>query len=150
MIHDGIENAEQYFDPSHPRYKAIRIASVKAIEMPAGDHKINGDDLIAKVQSYKTQPPKERQFESHQKYIDVQVMLDGSERHDVATGKTLSPISDFDEVKDVIKLHPPAKFSSIHLEPGWFVVYYPQDKHRPNCCVDEPVDVCKVCMKVKI
>ena len=55
-----------------------------------------------------------------------------------------------DVEKDVIKLETPAVFNSIVVSPGEFAVFYPNDIHRPNCCVDAPITVRKICMKVRI
>jgi YhcH/YjgK/YiaL family protein len=150
VIYDKFENLDQYFGEDHPVYEAVVYARDKAGSMPVGDHDLDGDRLSARVQAYSTQPVELRQFESHRKYTDVQVMLEGCERQDVAPAQDLIPIGEFDEAKDVVKLEAPELFSTIHLEPGWFVVYFPQDNHRPNCCIGEPANVRKVCMKVKL
>ena len=148
MIYDRFENLDQYYDKGHPVYEAVVYARDKAGAMPVGDHDLDGDRLSARVQAYTTEPAELREFESHKKYTDVQVMLEGCERQDVAPAQDLVPKGEFDVEKDVVKLEEPDIFSTINLEPGWFVVYYPQDNHRPNCCIDEPSNVRKVCMKV--
>lgn len=150
MIYDKFENIGMYFEADHPVSKAVVFARDKAASMPLGDHSVDGDNLIARVQEYSTQPVELRFFESHRKYIDVQVMLDGCERQDVAPAQKMVPMGSFDESKDMVKLKEPEVFSTVNLEPGWFVVYFPQDNHRPNCCIGEPAKVRKVCMKVKL
>ncbi len=150
MIYDKFENLNKYFQSGDPIYKAACYARDKAAAMPDGDHLVDGDQIIARVQSYSTQPAEQRKFEYHKVYVDVQVMLDGCERQDVAPVKKLIPIGTFDTVKDIIKCEAPDLFSTVNLEPGWFVVYFPQDNHRPNCSIGAPAKVRKVCMKVKI
>lgn len=149
MIYDKLENIDKYFQPGDSIYEAVCFARDKAAAMSNGDHDLDGDRLSARVMTYMTAPAEQRKFEYHRKYIDVQVMLEGCERHDVAPAKNLAPIGTFDAEKDILFLEPPELFATVNLEPGWFAVYFLHDNHRPNCSIGSPEQVRKVCMKVK-
>ena len=112
---------------------------------------MEGGGIIAKVQRYHTSPAEQRKFENHKLYADIQIMRQGSERQDVVVAENLDPIDGYHEQKDVTKYKATSPFSSIVLSPGQFVVYFPDDIHRPNCMVDvAPQEVRKICMKVKL
>jgi len=150
MIYDNLDNLETYFHSGEPLYEAVCFARDQAAELPDGDHGLPCGNMLARVMTYKTEPAEQRLFENHRKFIDVQVMLQGSERHDVVTARELIPDGDFNIGKDIGRFKASGLFATIHLEPGWFAVYFPQDTHRPNCCIGEPVPVRKVCMKIPV
>jgi YhcH/YjgK/YiaL family protein len=150
MIYDVIENAEKYFHGKDKFYRAIKYAVEFDLCQPDGEYEVDGRAIFAKVQGYDTSPAEERKFESHERYADVQVLRQGSERQDVSLDKELEPLTPYDEVKDVIKLKAPKEFSSLVMEPGKFVVFFPQDIHRPNCNLNGKCKVRKICMKVRL
>jgi biofilm protein TabA len=150
MIYDRLENVENYFDKNSTLYKAVCFARDEACKLNTGVHKLDGDALKANIDEYETEPAENRRFEAHRKYIDVQVMLEGMERHDVSVVSDLVPDIAYDSDKDVMFLQTPETCASIPLPPGLFVVYFPQDAHRPGCAIgDTPAPVRKVCMKIK-
>lgn len=150
MIYDTFENMKMYCEEGDKLYKAIKYAMDFDLSQPDGDYEVDGKNMIAKVQSYETSPAETRKFESHREYYDVQVIRVGCERQDVALAAELEPLAPFDTVKDVVKLKAPQVFSSVVMDPGKFVVYYPQDIHRPNCNLTGVCKVRKICMKVKM
>ncbi len=150
MIYDTFDNIKMYCKEGDKLYKAIKYAMEFDLSKPDGDYEVDGKNMIAKVQSYDTSPPEQRKFEAHRQYYDVQVIREGCERQDVALGANLEPLAPFDTVKDVVKLKAPEVFTSVVMTPGKFVVYYPQDIHRPNCNLTGTSRVRKICMKVKI
>jgi YhcH/YjgK/YiaL family protein len=152
MIYDNFENISLYCQKSSKLYRAIKFARDFNLSQPDGEYEVEGRDIFAKVQSYTTQKAEQRVFEAHRKYYDIQVMRLGSEHQDVYVGKEteFKSLTEYNKQKDVIKLESPQLFSSIIVSPGKFAVYYPNDIHRPNCCIHAPANVRKICMKVKL
>ena len=151
MIYDVIENAKKHFSEDDRFYRAIKYAVEFDLAQPDGNYELEGKEIVAKVQSYQTSPAEQRLFENHKLYADIQIMRQGSERQDVVVAENLNPIEAYHEQKDVTKYHSTPVFSSVILHPGQFVVYYPDDIHRPNCMVgDDTQQVRKICMKVKL
>lgn len=151
MIYDIIEQASRYFEKRNKFYWAIKYAVDFDISQPDGDYEVKRMDIIAKVQSYKTSPAEQRTFESHRLYADIQIMRQGSERQDVVIAEKLEPLRPYQDQKDVTEYNPPNIYSSVVLHPGQFVVYYPEDIHRPNCSIGcDSKMVRKICMKVKL
>ena len=149
MIYDRFENAKNYVDLDSPIYKAICFARDAAAKLEDGTHELDGERLKACIGAYQTERADERRFEGHRKYIDVQVMMEGVERQDVSVSSDLIPEASYDAGSDLIFFETPGHFTSVYMAPGYFVVYFPQDAHRPNCAVDgTPAAVRKVCMKI--
>jgi YhcH/YjgK/YiaL family protein len=150
MIYDAFENMHFYCKEGDRLFKAIKYAMDFDLSKPDGDYEVDGTNMIAKVQSYGTSPTETRKFEAHKEYYDVQVIRVGCERQDIALAAELEPLAPFDTVKDVVKFKAPNVFSSVVMDPGKFVVYFPQDIHRPNCNLTGACKVRKICMKVKV
>lgn len=150
MIYDIFDNAGQYFAESDPIYKAIKYVIDFDHTIPDGKYEVNGRELFAKVATYDTSPAEQRKFENHKDYIDVQIILSGKERMDVSIGQKLEPVGSYDEIDDVTKYMAPDSYTSVAMVPGMFVVFFPQDIHRPNCNLDETSRNRKICMKVRL
>jgi biofilm protein TabA len=70
------------------------VSEFRASEMKPGRYDIHGDDLFASVSRYDTEPENERKFENHKKYIDLQIVLDGSEKLHWAPVETLNQVEE--------------------------------------------------------
>lgn len=149
MILDRFDRVDLYFKPGSAMHKAVCFARDAAAALPDGVHLIDEKRLKANVESYETRPADERRFEAHRCYGDVQVMLEGEERQDFASGGMVESAIDYNPEKDVEFFKTPPAFTSVHLQPGWFVVYQPQELHRPGAAAEGgPCRIRKVCMKV--
>lgn len=151
MIYDIIDNAEKYFAKNDKFYRAIKYAVEFDLTQPNGSYEVDGQNIVAKVQGYSTSPAEQRTFESHKLYADIQIMREGSERQDVVVAENLEPLGAYNEQDDYTKYKASDVFSTVSLHPGQFVVYYPDDMHRPNCNIGaDSKKVRKICMKVKL
>lgn len=148
MIYDRFENLDLYCRPGTRLHRALAHARDVAPNAADGRTDIDGDRLYASVASYETGPPEERRFEAHRKYIDVQVLLEGEERIDVALDKGLPVLEAYDEQKDVMFLEPPQHVASLAMRPGYFAIFHPHDIHRPGCRLLGNQRVRKIVMKV--
>lgn len=150
MIFDHFENVASYGQVSQRLARALAYARDFDATGADGTYPIDGDDLYALVVSYETEPAAVRTFENHQRYIDVQVMLQGCERMDVALSDSLTPKGPYDADKDVCFFEAPAACTQLVVEPGTFAVFFPQDAHRPNCQLDGPSANRKLVVKVRV
>ena len=120
-------------------------------KMEDGKYPIGTQGITANLQHYQTRPIEDCKPEAHEKYIDIQFMVEGEE----ALGWCpLSPdlveAKSYDHDKDVIFYETLVPESSVILFPGSFAVLYPVDVHRPCCALDEPESVFKVVVKVPV
>ena len=150
MIYDTFENMDVYCREGDALHRAISYARDFDVLQPDGEYEVEGRDIFAKVMTCKTAPAAERVFEAHTEYVDVQVLRAGRERMDVSLGDDLEPLGPYDEADDGVLLKPPDTYASIVMEPGTFVVFYPQDAHRPGCDLEGTDTVRKICMKVRV
>lgn len=149
MICDTFENIGLYCKAGNALYKAIAYARDFDVSLPDGEYEVQGRDIFAKVMTYETEPADERKFEAHKEYTDIQVILSGKERMDVAIDKQLQAVGDYNEKDDFILLEPTDGYSTLIMEQGRFAVFFPDDVHRPNCNVNQISRNRKICMKVK-
>ncbi|MBN2295678.1 MAG: YhcH/YjgK/YiaL family protein [Pirellulales bacterium] len=149
MIFDTLEQASHYV-ACHPLLaEALDYVCNLSPATADGRYPLRGDDLFAVVASYDTEPAVDRKFEGHREYIDVQVVLAGRERMDVAPAAGLTIGDEYDSSRDLMFFQTPATFSSLTVQPGQFAVFFPQDAHRPNCAIDQAAPVKKVVVKIR-
>jgi YhcH/YjgK/YiaL family protein len=147
MIFDRLDKLEKYAEVFAQAVEIIRRCSAAT---PCGRIDIDGDDLFAKVEEYRTRPPEECLFESHLRYIDVQSCLSGAE------GMHFLDISECNAVKvdygnDYIGYTPKTECHNyIAVHPGEAVVFFPQDAHRPQMRTYRgPENIKKIVVKIK-
>ncbi len=152
MIYDSIGNIENYSDQADAIYKAVKFVCGFDPSGEDGTHPIEGEDIFAIVQTVKTASANGRLFEGHRDFIDVQMVLEGSERQDVILldSTELEGAEEYDREKDAIFYRAGRDFCSITMRPGMFVVYGPEDLHRPCICLGRPEKIRKVCVKIRI
>jgi YhcH/YjgK/YiaL family protein len=151
MIVDRIENARLYA-PLHKRFeKAFAVLTDPALaQKPDGRYAVDGDSLYRTVQHYTTKPIDLGRFESHKKYIDIQVLLAGQELLGYAPTAGLEVTVPYDEQKDILFYRAGTMTAQVRLEPGVFCILFPPDAHLPCCQVAGPAEVHKVVFKVKL
>ena len=109
---------------------------------------IKGGEVYATRFTYQTLPEEETFFEAHRKYLDIHLMLEGSERVEIAPPAELT---EFDRVEenDFYAYRGEGHYKLV-LSPGDFLVVFPGDAHRIKTQVDGPQEVAKAVFKVKI
>lgn len=142
----------------HPRYTPLDSGIARALEflrttdvaqLPDGRHEIDGDRVFAIVNRYQSKLPAEAVWESHQRHIDVQYVVDGRERIGFVPLETAPAIvTPYNAERDVVFYEPGV--DTVLLSAGQFAVLYPEDIHAPGLTVDgrTPEAVLKVVVKV--
>lgn len=128
-------------------YKWLAETDIKALA--DGAYPILGDDVIANVQSYTTSPAEARKFEAHDKYFDIQFMVEGQEFFGVCHREGLK-LCEAKPDNDVYFFEEPEFSGQVLLREGDLIVVEPEEAHKPRCAVGEPMKVKKVVVKVKI
>ena len=98
--------------------------------------------------SYETIRDEESFFEAHEKFLDIHLMMDGSERVEVAPPDTLEQFQSVPE-NDFYAYRGEGHYKMV-LSPGDFLVVFPADAHKIKMQVDGPKTVTKAVFKVKI
>jgi YhcH/YjgK/YiaL family protein len=101
------------------------------------------------IQTYQTEPEGQRTFEAHKKYIDIQYILSGRELILYKETSVLKHRKPYDPDRDVIFLED-VEAKQILLESGDFVIFWPQDAHKPGCMAHIPSEVRKIVAKIRL
>ena len=150
MIADVFANAALYATV-HPLLEPA-FAYIEQFERAGADgiFELDGDNAYAKVQSYATKPESQRNWESHRRYIDVQYIVSGRELTRYAHTSSLRGAMPYNPVSDVVNYsgcrH---EAGALVLGAGDFVVFFPQDGHRPGITHGEAAEVRKVVVKIQ-
>lgn len=149
MICENIRNAKNYTSINGKFEKAfefLRNNNLKELEV--GTYEIQGQDVFASVQEYTTKDEKEKKWEAHEKYIDIQLIIEGHEIMGYAPVNCLEVNEDFRPEKDLIFYKETEQGSNIKFSEGDFAIFFPEDGHKPGCALGEPSKVKKVVVKV--
>jgi YhcH/YjgK/YiaL family protein len=132
MILDSIDNGARYY-ALHPRlsrvFDFLRTADIKALE--PGRHDIDGDNLFVNVSELELRPLDAAHLEAHNRYIDVQVVIEGEEIFGWSERKECTtPEGEFDIERDILFYSDiPQTFYTVRE--GQFTILYPEDAHAP-------------------
>lgn len=125
------------------------IESVNFDEAELGKHVVN-DNFFYLVQQYETKALEAGRHEAHKKYVDIQYLVAGKERIDIAPADRMEVDEPYSEERDVVFFKEPTQATNIVLTDGGYVILYPEDSHKPGLSVDGPVPVKKIVGKVLI
>lgn len=153
MIYDGLGAIERY----RGLYKGLDmlidwLAEHDPAELPVGSNEICGKRVFANVMNATTRAAEDAHFEWHEKYMDVQMDLEGAEAFQVTPGATVS-FGEFDTATDggLCDLAPEnTDVISGTLGQGRFVIFVVGEPHCPTLVLPgkEPAPVKKICFKV--
>lgn len=113
-----------------------------------GSHEIDGERLFVNIVEYTTTTPEERFWEAHRDYLDVHLMLRGTEQIDLNFIQNMEQ-REFVPKDDFLPLEGD-KNASVVLHDGDFLICYPSDGHRTAVAVNGPESIKKAIFKVRI
>jgi biofilm protein TabA len=150
MIHDGIKNAGTYrpLSPAFERAFAW-LASHDLASLEDGRFDIDGDEVYALVQSYTTEDRAGRDFETHRRYADIQVLVSGVEIIVYRQAEGLCPVLPYDGGKDFASWRKDGGMDLV-VQSGEFAVFFPEDAHAPKIAAVSPERVKKIVVKVRV
>lgn len=149
MIYDRLENAAVYYT-LHPLFqKAFEaLQQMDWNQLPNGRHDIAGDDIFVNLAEYQTVLPDQGTWEAHQRYIDIQLIVDGEEQMGHAFNTSLQIKAPYDAAKDVEFYSGSGQL--ITYSKSTFAIYYPHDAHKPGVFSGAPGTVRKAVAKIRI
>jgi YhcH/YjgK/YiaL family protein len=133
-----------FHDASGPaaRLRSIVVGDTQRIELTGG--------AFALEQVYRSKIRTEGFFESHRKYIDVQVVFDGEESMEVFDQSRAMIRHPYDPQRDLL-VYEDRGGSVLHLSAGDAAVFHPTDIHMPGLCgLSGPALVRKTVIKVPV
>jgi len=116
--------------------------------LAAGRYEIEGDDIFMNVMTFETVNYDAKRYEQHREYLDVQILLNGSERIDFGPlGAAVDPQAyhqdDDYQLCDVVE-----PVQTLAMEPGMFAVFLPGEPHKPGCINTAEQTITKAVIKV--
>lgn len=132
MILDSLKNTAS-LSALHPLFaKAfdyILTHDLNSVE--PGKIVLDGDKLFISVMEIEGKTPENAKMETHQKYIDIQVVLSGEECMGwTAVENCIHPVEEYNAEKDIqFFTDKPTTYTTVH--PGEFAVFFPADGHAP-------------------
>ncbi len=149
MIVDHIENRELYSGLNSDIKKALDyLYETDFSEVENGKYDIDGENIFALVNEYKTKDLSQGKPESHRKYIDVQFIYSGEEFIGYAPLSNQKVVKAYDERNDITFYD--CDQSLLLIQKKMFAIFFPNDIHMPAIRVKNPVVVKKIVVKVKI
>jgi len=150
MIIDLVQNMKKYTVIPHFADIGAFIERTNMKELSEGDHPIKGEDLYVKVLKYVPKQAEENNFETHDLYTDVQVIIEGKELMQTTSSDCLHEVADNKGEGDWKFFSADKYISDFVMRKGQFVVFFPQEAHRPGCRYqDLDTPVMKLVFKTK-
>ena len=115
-----------------------------------GKHEIDGSRLFYLISEDMTEPFEKRRAEYHARYLDMQIVLKGQEGMTFSVLPAGKPDTDWLADKDIAFLAEGEQEKTLILNEGDFVVFYPQEVHKPLCAVGAPAPVRKAVVKLLV
>ncbi len=149
MIFGNINNLKEY--PFLEEQVKECFAYAKEHDLSAyakGRHEIDGERLFVNIVEYETVKAEERFWEAHKNYLDIHLMLDGTEQIDLNFIQNME-LKEFVPKDDFLPMDG-EKNSSVILRDGDFLICYPSDGHRTAVAVGGSERIKKAIFKVRI
>lgn len=136
-------------NPKHweQAFRFLKDADLKNI--PIGNQELEGKHLFVAVSEYNSKDLNETKYESHKKYIDIQYVISGEEKMGITTIDKVKIDGVYDSDKD-LAFYNSNQGEYFKATPNNFLVFFPEDIHRPSVKVGESVPVKKAVVKLLI
>ncbi|WP_160677252.1 YhcH/YjgK/YiaL family protein [Clostridium sp. C8-1-8] len=149
MIIDKLDNGNNYYGLGARIRKALDyLKNTDLAELQPGRYQIEDDEIYAMVSEYDTKSVEGVLWEAHKKYIDIQYVINGSEKMGYINVDNIKITSQYDEEKDI--MFGTAYGDFVTVEAGMFIIFNPQDGHMPSIILERPERVKKVVVKVLV
>lgn len=135
MIYASNRNFKGQFSTCEPIKRVIEFVESKGKELAVGDYPLGNDGLYVQIREMQPVPVCEKQYETHLKNIDMQMLIEGDEYiwvHDLTPDMTV--VEDLPERDLRFHKNPSTPGMELHIEPGSFCLLMPDDAHTDGIC----------------
>jgi YhcH/YjgK/YiaL family protein len=148
MIFDNISNARLYTGVSPKIQRALEyLQQTDLAALAVGRYELDGKNLFVLIQEYSSKLPEQGKWEAHRRYIDLQYIVQGSEKMGYAPISRLQQ-GTYDPVKDFLPLSGDGVY--VTMQGGDFMLLWPDDGHKPGMAIEAPAAVKKAVVKISI
>ena len=124
------------------------IAATDFSTMLNGEYEIDGRNIFVRVNTYITEPKEQKKPESHNAYIDVQLLGRGAETIWYAPKEARHIVIEDRSADDLLFYAEAGEKDCVNLAAGDFAVFFPWELHRPGCSQVKAAEVQKIVVKV--
>lgn len=149
MIYDNVSNIDNYKGLSHDIYEGLAFLKQVTSDIQKGTYQLN-PHVKAIVSEYETKRVTEYGYEAHKRFIDIQCALKGVEKVWYLPVERLKETKPYSAEVEAAFYTAEEKPQEMIIGNGYFAIFFPQDGHMPQLCVDEPQMMKKIVVKVEI
>lgn len=132
MILDILDNADRYNALHNNFTKAFQFLKRTDLKTLAeGRYDIDGDHVFAIVAKDQGREKNEAQLEFHNKYIDIQMVLEGVDEMGWKARCACTGIENPYDPENDIQFVADTPTAWAKTEPGHFAIFFPEDAHLP-------------------
>ncbi len=113
-----------------------------------GIYDIQGKDVYAQIFHKTTHLIQDTRAETHEKYVDLQYLIDGQELIGVSILSENYVVDEIIKERDLIFYKGEDNETFIKMKPGLFCVFFIDDVHRPAVAVKDPINIRKAVIKI--
>lgn len=131
MITDRMEDLDRYMG-CHPNLDAA-IMHLRGVDLSKlADGSYPGDGKHFHIDIFHSHLGENPKWEAHQHFIDLQIILEGTETIAWLPCSHLKDFSPYDQAGDISFSDDPQPGCPLTLEAGMFGIFFPEDAHRPG------------------
>jgi YhcH/YjgK/YiaL family protein len=132
MVLDILENAHRYVDMNKGFAKAFEFLNRSDLrQLPVGKYEIDGEHVYAIVDRANGREKETALLETHNKYIDIQLILEGIDNMGWKSRYFCTqPTCEYDQEAD-IQFFADKPDTWLSTESGFFAIFFPEDAHMP-------------------
>jgi len=149
MIFDKLTSYPVYFQTSEMKSIIEDVIQNYSITTKDGTYQ-EFDHYYIKVMSPETLELSDI-IESHQREIDIQILLSGTEKIRIFSEESVTIKSDYNPEIDCTFYTPNSDpHSEVILQPGYFAMFFPQDIHNPLIAYNTIQPLKKIVVKLDV
>ncbi|ARN56717.1 YhcH/YjgK/YiaL family protein [Sedimentisphaera salicampi] len=132
MIINTLEQADSYYSVNPFFEQAFAFLKQPGLaELSTGKYQIDGNRLFCNIAKESGRTREEARLEAHQKYIDIQYVISGTEEMGWKQISDCSVVRQpYDPAKDVAFFKDEPEIWET-VRPGSFAIFFPEDAHAP-------------------
>lgn len=149
MIYTDLDTATRYQGIHKNLDKVLNSLTMQyLLELPPGKTELAGDNVFINRMDYETIHEQDGFYEAHIQYIDVHILLQGTEQIFVSQTTSLTEVKRVEE-EDFIELEGNAELMC-RMKPGSVLIAFPEDAHMVKIMDQCAGHVEKAVVKVRL
>lgn len=94
--------------------------------------------------AFDTSAAESKRYELHREYLDIQILLSGTERIDFGLEGSAQQPDIYHEDDDYQLCDSLEQRQTLHMVPGMFAIFLPNEPHKPGCMVNDSQKIKKL------